>query len=663
MDSGALLWEPTDNTVAEANLTRYMDWLRQERGLSFADYASLWQWSVDDLGGFWQSIWDFYGVRSSTPYAQVLADIRMPGARWFDGAALNYAEHVLSRATDDRPALVALGEAHVPSEISWVQVRGQVGALAGALRERGVRPGDRVAAYLGNLPEAVIAMLAVTSIGAIWTACAPDFGTRSVLDRFGQLAPSVLIAVDGYRFGGREHDRLHTVRELRAGLPTVTTTILVRSLRPDSAPPSALGAVAFDELVGSPREPEFEQVPFDHPLWVLYSSGTTGLPKGIVHCHGGIILEHLKSLGLGMDLRTGDRYFFYSSTSWMAWNYLVGGLLHGTSIVVYDGSPAYPDQSGSWAVAAAARATTFGTGAAYVTACEKAGVRPAGDLDLRALRTVIPTGSPLPPSGWHWLHDHLDDAVRIDPIAGGTDVCTAFVGGSPLLPVRVGEIPCRWLGVHADVLDPAGRTIRDAVGEFVVRKPMPSMPVRLWNDNDGSRYEDTYFSVYPGIWRQGDWASLSADGSLVLLGRSDSTLNRGGVRIGSAEIYAVVERRAEIADSLVVGVELPDGDYYMPLFVVPAGGAKLLPAGSQAELLREIRSQLSPRHVPDEVVVAPGVPRTLTGKKLEVPVKRILQGWPVERAASLGAIDRPELLSWYADLRARRVAPRRDARA
>jgi acetoacetyl-CoA synthetase len=646
------VWGPTAAAVRDANVTGFMNWLRSAHGLGFADYESLRRWSVADLNAFWGSIWDYYQVQASSPFTSVLGEAAMPDARWFVGARLNYAEHVLRGAPQVPPALVSVGEDHQPRETSSSELRGQVGSLGAALRDLGVRPGDRVAAYVGNLPEAVVAMLAVTSIGAVWTACAPDFGVRSVLDRFAQVEPTVLIAVDGYRFGGRDRPRIETVRELQAGLPTVRTTIVVRSLRHDS--PALLNALPFDELVTQPREPGFEQVPFDHPLWVLYSSGSTGIPKGIVHGHGGILLEHLKSLGLGMDLRRGDRYFFYSSTSWMAWNYLVGGLLHGASIVLYDGSPSYPDQAGSWAVASLTSATTFGTGAAYVSACEKAGVRPADGRDLGSLRSVIPTGSPLLPSGWHWIRDQLGSEVRIDPIAGGTDVCTAFVGGCPLLPVHVGEIPCRWLGNDVQVLDAQGQAVRNAVGEFVVLQPMPSMPLRLWNDDDGSRYAETYFSVYPGVWRQGDWATISDAGSLTLVGRSDSTLNRGGVRLGSAEIYAVVEQRDDIVDSLVVGVETTDGDYYMPLFVVLADGVELDDARRDA-LARQIRAELSPRHVPDEIIAAPGIPRTLTGKKLEVPVKRIIQGWSIDQAASLGAIDRPELLDWYSGLVARRT--------
>jgi acetoacetyl-CoA synthetase len=644
-----VLWEPTAEAVGSANVTRYMDWLQAERGIALDGYDALWQWSVGELEEFWRSIWDFYEIKASTPYRGAVLESAMPGARWFTGARLNYAEHILARATTERPALIARAEAGPLREISWATLRGQVGALAASLRARGIGPGDRVAAYIGNLPEAVVAMLAVTSIGAVWTACAPDFGIQSVLDRFAQVEPAALIVVDGFRFGGREHDRMAAVRELQSGLPTAHTTILVRSLRPEREPPSELRAACFDGLTETPCEPEFAQLEFADPLWVLYSSGTTGVPKGIVHSHGGILVEHLKSLGLAMDLRAGDRYFFYSSTSWMAWNYLVGGLLHGTTIVLYDGSPAYPDAAGSWRIAAETGASTFGMGSAYVTACEKAGVRPADELDLTRLRSVIPTGSPLPPSGWRWLHDQLGGQVRIDPIAGGTDVCTAFVGGSPLLPVHVGEIPCRWPGIAANVFDDSGRPMRDAVGEFVITAPMPSMPVRLWNDPSGERYRDTYFSLFPGIWRQGDWASISAQGTLKLVGRSDSTLNRGGVRMGSAEIYAVVEREPEVIDSLVVGVELSGGGYYMPLFVVLASGAEV-DAELRARIRAAIREQLSPRHVPDEILAAPAVPRTLTGKKLEVPVKRILQGVPIGQAVALGAVTAPDVLEWFAAL-------------
>ncbi|MDP9347498.1 MAG: acetoacetate--CoA ligase [Actinomycetota bacterium] len=641
-----ILWDPTEADRAGANVTRFLEWLSQEHGLAFADYGELWRWSVDELEAFWESIWRYYGVEASGTWSEVLASRDMPGARWFDGARLNYAEHVLARGTDERPALVAVAEGEAPREISWATLRGEVGALAATLRELGVEPGDRVAAYLPNIPESVVAVLAVTSLGAVWTSCAPDFGTRSVVDRLGQVDPTVLIAVDGYRFNGRQHDHRETIAELQQAMPSLTATILIRSLRPDDALPDALGALAFDELTRHRQEPTFERVPFDHPLWILFSSGTTGLPKGIVQGHGGILLEHLKSLGLCLDIRRGDRYFFYSSTSWMAWNYLVSGLLHEAVVIQYNGSPVHGGTDALWQVAAETRATILGMGSAYAAGCQKAGVDLTDVRAAGALRIVIPTGSPLAPGGWRWLHEQLGPQVRIDSILGGTDVCTAFFGGSQLLPVRLGEISCRWLGVHAEAYDDEGRPVTDDVGEFVLVKPLPSMPVGFWKDPDGSRYHASYFDVFPGVWRQGDWITLTSQGSILAAGRSDATLNRAGVRLGSAEIYAVVEGLAEVADSLVAGVELPDGEYYMPLFVVAAGDA-VVDDDLRARIAAELRSELSPRHVPDEIVEVPAIPRTLTGKKLEVPVKRILQGVPAERAAAAGSLDRPEAIQWF----------------
>jgi acetoacetyl-CoA synthetase len=634
--STAPLWTPTEDSIADANVTAFA----REQGLE-PDYEALWRWSVEDLEGFWDAVWRFYAIRSSTPYERVLGDRDMPGARWFEGAHLNYAEHVLERAPASGPAIVALDEARVPAELTAGELRGQVAALAATLRRLGVRPGDRVAAYLPNITEAVVALLATASVGAVWAACAPDFGGRSVVDRLGQVDPAVLIAVDGYRFAGRELDRSGVVAELRAALPGLRATIAVDRLGaeiPDALP--------FAEAIAEPAPESFEQVPFDHPLWVLFSSGTTGVPKGIVQGHGGILVEHLKGLGLNLDLHPGDRWFFHSSTSWMAWNFLIGGLLHGTTIVLYDGSPAYPGADALWCVAEQSRASVLGLGAAYVSGCQKAGLELA-HLDLGALRTVIPTGSPLPPAGWRWLAAQLPSGARIDPVCGGTDVCTAFMGGSPLLPVREGEIPCRWLGVAAEAWDEGGGPVTGEVGELVVTQPMPSMPVRLWDDAGHARYRETYFGTFDGVWRQGDWVTVSPEGSVVVLGRSDSTLNRDGVRIGSAEVYAVVERFDEVADSLIVGVERPDGSYSMPLFVVAADGAPV-DDRLRERLVRALRREASPRHVPDEIVEVPAVPRTLTGKKLEVPVKRILQGATVEEASSRGAVDRPEMLDWFA---------------
>jgi acetoacetyl-CoA synthetase len=648
------VWTPDDEAVERANLTGFLDWLRRERDLDFTSYDEVWQWSVDRLEDFWEAIWQFYGLSSPTPYETPLVDREMPGARWFPGAQLNYAEEVLTRAPQAGAAIIVLGEDHVPCEVTAEELAGQVGALAMALAEMGVEQGDRVAAYLPNVPQAVVAMLATSSLGAVWSACAPDFGTQSVIDRFAQLEPKVLIAADGYCFGGREHDRRAVVQELRDALPSVTATVLVRLLHSDTEPlPGELGAASFDQLVTPPREARFVPVEFDHPLWILFSSGTTGIPKGIVQSHGGIVVEHLKSLGLGMDLRPGDRYLFFSSTSWMAWNYLVGGLLHGATIILYNGSPAYPTTDALWSLAAQSGTTVLGMGAAYVTSCQKAGV----ELDdrLGALRTVIPTGSPLPPGGWSWLTEQLPRRTRIDAICGGTDVCTAFLGGSPLLPVHAGEIACRWLGVHAQAWNDEGRPLIGEVGEFVITAPMPSMPVGLWRDEGGERYRESYFDVFPAVWRQGDWVKISERGSVVVEGRSDATLNRHGVRMGSAEIYGAVERLAQVQDSLVVGVELPGGAYYMPLFVVPAAG-ETVDDDLREAIVAIIRSRLSPRHLPDEIVGVPAVPRTLTGKKLELPVKRILQGKAADEAAALGAVEDPGVLAWYATFAERRRA-------
>jgi acetoacetyl-CoA synthetase len=646
-ESGAppVLWQPTAADRESSRVGEFLRWLERERGLAFADYDELWRWSVDELEDFWDAVWQFFALPSSAPYSSVLSSRTMPGARWFEGSRLNYAEALLARAAEDRPALIAVAEDGLPREISRDQLRGQVGALADALRDLGVGPGDRVAAYLPNIPEAVVALLATASLGAVWTSCAPDFGLRSVVDRLGQVNPTVLIAVDGYRWGGREHDRRDVVAQLRAAMPSVRAVIMVQSLYPDD-PLSPSEGLPYAELVSRPREPVFEQMDFEAPLWVLFSSGTTGLPKGIVHSHGGIVVEHLKSLGLCLDLRPDDTFFFPSSTSWMAWNFLIGGLLHGSSVVLYDGSPAFPSPDALWQVAARTGASVLGMGSAYAAACAKAGVVLSRHGSGR-LRTVIPTGSPLPLAGWQWLSDQLGRQVRIDSICGGTDVCTAFFGGSPLLPVWQGEISGRWLGVAAAAYDPDGRPLVGRVGEFVLTAPMPSMPVSFWQDPEGTRYRSSYFETYDGVWRQGDWLTLTERGSVIVSGRSDATLNRGGVRLGSAEIYGVVESMPEIADSLVVGIDLPEGGYSLRLFVVPAAGVEV-DAGLRERIVRALRQELSPRHVPDEIVAAPGVPRTLTGKKLEIPVKRILQGVEVDGAVSGGAVDLPDLLSWFA---------------
>ncbi|CAM5327046.1 acetoacetate--CoA ligase [Streptomyces xanthochromogenes] len=648
------LWQPDSERIAAARITRFQAWAAERYGApAEGGYPALHRWSVTELDTFWRAVADWFDIRFSSPYTAVLADRTMPGAQWFPGAALNYAEHALRTAEDPAraadPALVHVDETHQPAETSWSELRRQVGSLAAELRALGVRPGDRVSGYLPNVPQAVTAFLASAAVGAVWTSCAPDFGARSVLDRFQQVEPVVLFTVDGYRYGGKEHDRTDVVAELRRELPTLRAVVHIPLL----GTPAPEGTLAWSALTGGDAEPVFEQVPFDHPLWVLYSSGTTGLPKAIVQSQGGILLEHFKQLGLHCDLGPEDRFFWYTSTGWMMWNFLVSGLLTGTTVVLYDGSPGFPDTGAQWGVAERTGATLFGTSAAYVMACRKADVHPGRDFDLSRVKGVATTGSPLPPDGFRWLHDEVREDLWIASVSGGTDVCSCFAGAVPTLPVHIGELQAPCLGTDLQAWDAQGRPVVGEVGELVVTNPMPSMPIRFWNDPDGSRYRDSYFDMFPGVWRHGDWITLTDHGSVIIHGRSDSTLNRQGVRMGSADIYEVVERLPEIRESLVIGLEEPDGGYWMPLFVHLAEGA-VLDEALRTRIKRAIREQLSPRHVPDEIIEAPGVPHTLTGKRIEVPVKRLLQGAALDKAVNPGSVDNLDLLRFYEDIARKR---------
>jgi acetoacetyl-CoA synthetase len=664
----APLWEPTAADLERAEMTRYMRWAGERRGAAFADYEELWRWSVERTEDFWASIWEFGGVRASRPYERVLDSQRMPGARWFEGAELNYAENMLlgptSLAARD-PAQVAVlhcSELRGLDELSWGELSQRVAAAAGGLRSLGVGRGDRVVAYMPNIPETLIAFLATASLGAIWSSAAPEFGARSVIDRFAQIEPKVLLAVDGYRHGGKDFDRTAVVESMLAELSTVEHTVMLPYLSEGDIPDqsaagrSPIGRLSWSKLLalGDGAELTFEQVPFDHPLWVLYSSGTTGLPKAIVHGHGGILMEQLKKR-LHLDLRAGDRMFWFTTTGWMMWNFLVGCLLSEAAIVLYDGSPGYPDLGVLWQLAERAQITCMGTSAGLLASCEKAGIEPARDHDLHALRSIGSTGSPLAPESFKWVYEHVGSNIRLFSTSGGTDVCTAFVAGCPLLPVFEGELQCRALGCAVEAWDEQGRSLSDEVGELVITKPMPSMPLFLWGDSNGERLRESYFSMYPGIWRHGDWIRITPRGGAVIYGRSDSTINRQGVRMGTSEIYRAAGAVEDVLDALVVdvprggGIDAHPPELWMVLFVVLREGATL-DADLIARIKQRIRDDCSPRHVPNDVLQIEQVPRTLSGKVLEVPVKRILMGAAPSEAASTDSLADPRSLDYFIEL-------------
>jgi acetoacetyl-CoA synthetase len=656
-ERGEVLWSPPADVLDRSRIGQYLAWLR-DRGTVLDGYGALWRWSVEDIEGFWGSLWEYFDIRAATPAERVLSDElrtgfmpgRTPAHRWFPGATVNYAEHAL-RADIDGPAIVAHSQTRAPVALSMPDLRDQVARCRAGLQRLGVQAGDRVAAYLPNIPEAVVALLATASLGAVWSSCAPEFGTRSVLDRLRQIEPTVLLAVDGYRYGAKSIDRSAEVAAVRAGLPTLHAVVTVPYLDPAARFEDAL---TWDELLadggsggGDGGAGAVVALPFDHPLYILYSSGTTGLPKPIVHGHGGILVEHYKALALHGDLGPGDRFFWFSTTGWMMWNFLVSGLLVGSTIVLFDGDPGYPDLGALWRLAGEVGVTYFGTSAPFLLACRKAEVHPAAEADLSAVRTVGSTGAPLPPEGFRWVHDELGDHAVLASISGGTDVCTAFVGGCPLVPVRAGEIPCRYLGAKVEAFDETGDPVIGEQGELVISAPLPSMPVAFWGDVDGSRYRAAYFEGFPGVWTHGDWITIYEDGACVITGRSDATLNRGGVRMGTAELYSVVEALPEVADSLVIHIEDPDGGPgRLLLFVTVVEGVELDDA-LRHQIAGTIRRELSPRHVPDELHAVPGIPRTLSGKKLEIPVKRILRGTPIDEAASTGSLSNPETLTSF----------------
>jgi acetoacetyl-CoA synthetase len=625
-------WEPTRQDIADARVTDFARFVEHRAAKQMADYEALWQWSVDDPAAFWGALWEYFELGDAPD--RVLDNTEMPGAKWFPGVRVNYVEQIARNAHTDRPAILNVSEDGEISELSWHELLGRTAAFAQTLRSHGVTEGDRVIGYLPNIPEAVIAFLATASIGAIWSACGQDYSAKAALDRLGQLEPVILVTADGYRYGGKSHDKRDDVAALQAGLPTLRATVLASELTAE-VDTSELKPVSVD---------------FDHPLWILFSSGTTGLPKGIMHGHGGVVLEHLKALALQSDIGPEDTFFWYTSPSWMMWNFQVAGLLVGATIVCYEGSPNYPKPDALWDIAARVGATVLGTSPGYVLGCAKAAAVPRTQHDLSALRTIGITGSSLPPSSSLWLRDNVGEHVQVASISGGTDVVSAFIGGVRTVPVWPGELSAPYLGVALDAWDESGKPIRGEVGELVITKPMPSMPVAFWNDADGSRYRSAYFEMFPGVWQHGDWITITEHGSIIVHGRSDSTLNRHGIRMGSADIYQAVERLPQIAEALVIGAEQPDGGYWMPLFVVLTDDAELTDE-LRDRIKRTVRDEVSPRHVPDEIIVAPGVPHTRTGKKLEVPIKKLFQGADAARVVEKSAVDDPALLDWYANLK------------
>lgn len=647
---GALLWEPSKERQENSNLAHYIKWLNKQHNLDIKSYNQLWDWSVTELGTFWESIWNYFDIQAKTPYHSVLSKYEMPGVKWFEGAEINYTEHIFRNRDKDKTAIIHTSEARSGTrEVSWGQLYKDTAALQQTLKNLNVRKGDRIVSYSANNYETVVAFLAAASLGAIWSSASPDFGTQSVIDRFKQINPKIMFTVDGYRYGGKAFDRLDTIKEIQAELPSLEATITIpylNNIDPDFS--HLKNPTSWEQATKAENENalSFTPVEFNEPLWILFSSGTTGKPKPIVHSQGGILLEHLKTITFHCDLDENDRFFWFTTTGWMMWNFLVGGLLSGTTIVLFDGNPAYPSTDALWKLAEETKVTTFGTSASFITACMKDGIVPKDEFDLSHLENISSTGSPLPPEGFKWCYDNVKEDLWIASVSGGTDVCTAFILGSPTLPVYAGELQCRGLGAKIESFDENGIGNINEVGELVLTAPFPSMPIYFWNDPDGTRYQESYFELYEGIWSHGDYIKVTERGTCIIYGRSDATINRGGIRIGSSEIYRAVDKIPEIADSLIVDIPSPAGDSITPLFVVLKDGCHLT-----EDLIKQIKTQIrndcSPRHVPTGIYAAPDLPKTLNGKKLEVPVKKILMGQPVERVVNKGSLGNQEALHFF----------------
>ncbi|WP_053363397.1 acetoacetate--CoA ligase [Bacillus sp. FJAT-27251] len=647
-----LLWQPSQDMIKGSNVNKFMIWLEESRGLKFNEYNDLWEWSVNDLEGFWSNVWDYFEIKSYTDYEAVLSGRKMPNIEWFLGATLNYAEHVFRNEVSDKPAIISQTENRPKQELTWAELKRKTAAIAGYLKSAGVKRGDRVVAYAPNIPETVAAFLACASIGAVWSSCAPEFGIKSVIDRFKQIEPKVLFAVDGYQYGGKKYDRLESLRKIQKELPSLQETVIIPYLEEQPVIEDLKNWLLWDEIQENYQDIPltFEPVPFHHPLWILYSSGTTGKPKGIVQSQGGILIEHLKALTLGMNLKKEDKFFWYTTTGWMMWNLQIGGLLTGTTILLYDGNPGYPDHETLWKFVEDTEITVFGTSASFIMASMKAGIKPSEQFDLRHLKAIGVTGSPLPDSGFDWVYDQVKQDVWLYSTSGGTDVCAGFVGGNPLMPVYRGEIQARSLGVAVQAYNDAGEAVIDEIGELVVTEPMPSMPIYFWNDETGERYKSSYFEVFPDIWRHGDFIKFTPRGSSVIFGRSDATINRGGIRMGTSEIYSALEVIPTVIDSLIVDIPLSSEESFMPLFVVLKEGFRLSEE-LKSEIYKTIRQNCSPRHVPNQIFEVKALPKTLNGKKIEVPIKKILMGVALEQAVNSDSLLNPETLQYFVEFR------------
>lgn len=649
IQEGTLLWEPTQERKENSNLNHFMVWLQQNRNLSFDSYDKLWDWSVSKLEAFWEAMWEYFDIESSTPYRSVLSARKMPGAKWFEGAKINYTEHVFRNRDSEKTAIIHTSEVRPElREVSWGKLYEDTLAIQQTLKKLGVQKGDRVVSYSANNYETVVAFLATASIGAIWSSASPDFGTQSVIDRFKQIEPKVMFTVDGYRYGGKEFDRLETVQSIQSEIPSLEATITIPYLQTDADFSKLKKPISWEKATENTETKglTFEHVEFNEPLWILFSSGTTGKPKPIVHSQGGMLIEHLKALTFHCDLGEDDRFFWFTTTGWMMWNFLIGGLLTGTTIILYDGNPAYPSTDTLWKLAQDTNMNLFGTSASYITACMKEDLKPKEKFDLSALQNISSTGSPLQPEGFKWSYDNVKEDLWIASVSGGTDVCTAFVIGAPVLPVYAGELQCRGLGAKVESFDEAGHAHIDEVGELVLTEPFPAMPIFFWDDTDGTRLYESYFDLYDGIWSHGDYIKVTDRGTCVIYGRSDATINRGGIRIGTSEIYRAVDKIPEIEDSLIVDIPSPSGDSHTPLFIVLKEGYELTDE-LKTSIKKQIRDYCSPRHVPTGIYAAPDLPKTLNGKKLEVPVKKILMGQPVESVVNKGSLGNQQALDYF----------------